>query len=133
MRRYFSMIFLCMIPFFAAIGHDIYLFMQNAENGFQFSAAGYVWTQYSPTSYAVFMTQDRPGLIEFITGILSIKFVVLMFILGILLPILMATEYFLLRLFFGRMGGGGAKAPGGGSRMDALLGRKTKVMQYKRK
>src|SRR6056297_1472723 len=105
MQRFYPTIFFCMVPFFISLGHDVYLFQQNPEYGFQLSAAGYVWTQYNPESYRSFLSQMDPETIAMVNGFLKMKMSMLMFVLGLILPGLMALEYFFLKLLFGRMGG----------------------------
>lgn len=34
-----------------ALAHDLYLFYQNPDKGFEFSAIGFIWTKYEPESY----------------------------------------------------------------------------------
>ncbi len=43
--------FVLLFPAFALLGHDFYLFFNNAEGQFALSDLGYIWTQYSPESY----------------------------------------------------------------------------------
>ena len=65
MRGIHLFMFIVMIPALAALGHDIYLFVQNdtvndalaaTQAGDRpwtsfFAALGYIWTQYEPESY----------------------------------------------------------------------------------
>lgn len=57
------LIFILLIPAFIALGHDIYLFVQQhvpntamlsldlIKEKFKFSAFGFIWTHYDPNSY----------------------------------------------------------------------------------
>lgn len=49
MRKLIFLLFL--LPAIGALVHDIYIFSQNQEKGFQLSAIGAIWAKYHPESH----------------------------------------------------------------------------------
>jgi len=45
------LILIAFLPLVAAIGHDVYQFVQNKEKGFRFSDVGWLWEKYDPQSH----------------------------------------------------------------------------------
>ena len=41
------------VPFVAAIGHDLWLYYENPDNGFLMSEIGFIWKRYSPESFKI--------------------------------------------------------------------------------
>lgn len=42
---------LLLVPAAAAMGHDLYLYFTGKNTGLEFSALGFLWTQYLPESF----------------------------------------------------------------------------------
>ncbi len=49
------LLFIFAIPVLAALGHDLYLFYENQEKGFNFATIGFIWSQYEEQSLREFM------------------------------------------------------------------------------
>ncbi|MBP7905705.1 MAG: hypothetical protein KA099_10305 [Alphaproteobacteria bacterium] len=45
------LILIAFLPLVAAVGHDVYQFIQNKEKGFRFSDVGWLWEKYDPQSH----------------------------------------------------------------------------------
>ena len=45
------LILIAFLPLVAAVGHDVYQFIQNKEKGFRFSDVGWLWAKYDPQSH----------------------------------------------------------------------------------
>tara|TARA_R110001592_G_scaffold29350_7_gene106565 strand:+ start:10267 stop:10845 length:579 start_codon:yes stop_codon:yes gene_type:complete len=49
MRKF--IFFLLLLPIFASLGHDLYIFQQNPDKGFHLSALGALWDKYHKESH----------------------------------------------------------------------------------
>lgn len=105
MQKYVLTILICMLPFFFALAHDIYLYVQNFEKGFQFSSLGYIWTHYYAESYKDFMNNSTPEVISTTKTILSEKATLICLLVGAGMFGLSAIEYIILRVMFGWLNG----------------------------
>lgn len=137
MNKYVLTFLICLIPAALAFGHDVYLFTQNPDRGFLFSDMGYVWTTYEPNSYRKFIENAGPDMIADANIVLSWALTVVMLCVGVILPILVAFQYFLLRVLFGWIGGKGVQTRKSyfgdvGGRTD-LQGRNKGLFKYSRK
>ena len=63
MNGIFLLCFILAIPAFVALGHDIYLTYQEQDftKTMMFSDVGYLWTTYSPETYAWAKENFEPG------------------------------------------------------------------------
>ena len=98
------MFLVCLIPGLIALGHDAYLYTLSPEEGIRFASFGWAWATYHPqTLTAAFeaLNEDMAKQIEFFLGF---KISLVFGLLTIILPTLIATEYYLLRLIFGKIG-----------------------------
>ncbi len=57
MRKF--IFFLLLIPAFASLGHDIYIFQQNPDKGFRLSALGALWDKYHKESHDQWKSKVR--------------------------------------------------------------------------
>ncbi|MGB4057138.1 MAG: hypothetical protein WBK77_03535 [Alphaproteobacteria bacterium] len=118
-----------LIPAMAALGHDLYLFYQNQEKGFEFAALGFIWTRYEPESYKSAVEITTPdGYWPYINFILAQKAV----LVGVVFAAIMMVFIGLLQL----LGVGGErkiKAPSGSRRSDEIMGKKSAKYKYNRK
>lgn len=105
--------------------------IENSENGFQFSAIGFIWTNYHPDSYRAVLEKMNTQTMEMINAFLAVKLTPASFAFVILLPIVTAIEYFALRLAFGWIGGNNKSYAQ--SRKAPTMGKKGTKMEYKRK
>ena len=103
MRFPFLLIFVLFLPALVALGHDMYLFFTNhvddpvmlsskdVEEGFKFSALGFIWTNYEPESYkavAASMSQENWAILDFLLTIKAF-FAGLVFAGIIILPLML--------------------------------------------
>lgn len=93
------------MPAIFALGHDAYLYNLNPDRGFLFSSIGYIWTKYLPQSYELFIKTAEPGVVEMMELVMTQTLTKVCAILGLVLPVLVACQYMILRLLFGRIGG----------------------------
>ncbi|MEZ5814064.1 MAG: hypothetical protein R3E13_04990 [Alphaproteobacteria bacterium] len=133
MQRYTSTILICLIPFFIAVAHDIYLFFVNTEKGFMLSTLGYSWTHYSLDSYKGFVTASNPADMALVNSILSQKSVVVTFVGGFGLFVLAGLEYLFLKSAFGWLGNSKTTYSTDAGKESFRSGSKSKKMQYTRK
>lgn len=97
MNGIFLLCFILAIPAFAALGHDIYLTYQDQDftKTMMFSDVGYLWTTYSPESYAWAKDHIDPGtwevfltpFLEQTTVLIALIPAILTFIIAMLLKI----------------------------------------------
>lgn len=123
MRGIHFLIFLVTLPAIVALGHDVYLYYENQDRGFMFSALGWIWTQYHPESYEWTVEQTAPDTWRYINNILALKATVV----TIGFAVVVYALILLLSLLFGEKQSG--------SKFDKSLKRGIKPgkMQYKRK
>ena len=57
MRKF--LFFLLLIPIFASLGHDLYIFKENPDKGFRLSALGGLWDKYHKESHDQWKTKVR--------------------------------------------------------------------------
>ena len=57
MRKFIFILLL--IPVFASLGHDLYLFAENPDKGFRLSATGALWDKYHKESHDQWKTKVR--------------------------------------------------------------------------
>lgn len=149
MRASHLLLFIVTLPFLAALGHDIYLFIINGgsvdvlqesiqttmdnsgEPGVKslFATAGFIWTHYHPESYKwVFENIDEQSW-AVINLILAQKAVVV----GAVFAGFFYVLFFLASLFAKKEGGMGSSSSR--SRIDKVLNKKGKggTLKYKRK
>jgi len=105
MQRYLTTLIILMVPALIALGHDAYLYSQNMEKPFELTDYGYIWTTYSPESFAQFMSDTKPEARGFMGMLLEQKAVVVGVAYGAFLFVGMAITYLILKLLFGSFGG----------------------------
>ncbi len=119
MQRYLLTLVVLMIPALIALGHDVYLYSQNMEKPFELTDYGYIWTTYSPESFAKFMTDSNSEARSFTNILLEQKAVVVGVAYGVFLFVGMAVTYLILKLLFGSLGGSTyARSGSGGLNAD---------------
>lgn len=104
MYRYLPMFIVCLIPAMISLGHDLYLFQQNPEEGIRFASLGWIWANYSPESMQETINSMEESAIKTAEKILALKLSLALAALTIIIPGLITIEYFLLRLVFGKIG-----------------------------
>lgn len=99
-------LFIAILPFLISLSHDVYLFYsgQNQQinlnsitkiytedrpgRAFEFASLGYIWTNYSPDSYALMAESFQPGEWASIQEFLKFKATLLFAALAIMLYLL---------------------------------------------
>ena len=145
MRGVHLFMLIVLIPALLALGHDIYLFTENSnmdalqttlnENPEQvktfFADLGFVWTEYSPETYKQAVDVMDPKDWAIINKILSYKAV----FVGLVFAGFFYVLLFLLKILkagpFRDQSVSSSSSRNG--RIDKLMGRKHKKLEYKRK
>lgn len=105
MRPYIIIFIIFLIPAMVSLAHDISLYFNNPDHDFTFVSIGYVWTQYAQGSFEAFIKAGDQTTIAFVDQVLSWKLTLAALCFGFGVPLLVACEYFILRLLFGWIGG----------------------------
>lgn len=128
------MIMVLTIPALVALGHDFYLYYANPEKGFMFASLGFTWLHYSPTSYQEFFTKLSPDAAENVKFLLKQKNFFIGIFISVILPVMLAVQYLILRILFGGIGGTKYEKSAMPERsIRTSRNREAKTMQYKRK
>ena len=104
MKRYLPMFLVCLIPALISLGHDIYLYTLEPEEDIRFASIGWIWAHYHLPSFNAFINQTDKAVLEALDPYFGIQLTLFMAALTLILPLLIAIEYFLLRLGFGKIG-----------------------------
>ena len=139
------LIFVLFIPALIALGHDIYLFMdQHVPNTavlsldlikekFKFSAFGFIWTHYNPESYKATAAGLDPDSWAALDSFLTIK----AFFAGLTFAgVIIAIMVFFALFGIGPMAGEGGRVYSGKKKdknAPTRIGKKSGKMEYKRK
>lgn len=97
MRTVQFFLFLVTLPLLAAIGHDLYFFYENPDQGFKLSALGFLWTQYSPESYQWVATNLSEGIWKLVTKILTFEAAIVTFAIAAFVYLLTFIGYVIVK------------------------------------
>ncbi len=130
MRGVHLFLFVAALPALAALGHDLYLFYNNQDMGFQLAALGFIWTKYDPDSYKWVVEQTEPlGYWPYINWVLAQK--------AVFVGLAIAGFFFVIAGLLKMLGVGGEteiRNFSGNRRVDEMLGKKQGGgFKYKRK
>ncbi len=77
------LIFLLLIPAFAAVGYDLYVYYENQDEGFKFTDLGWLWEHYSPDTHKYAFDQiGEEKWVQYVVPVLSLPALVIALILG---------------------------------------------------
>ncbi len=107
MKRYLPLFAVPALLALIALGHDAYIYYmdESFDKTLKFTSIGWVWANYHTESFQEFVKTSEPEVLEAIDPFLTIQLTIALSVMIIVLPILIAAEYYLLRLLFGWIGG----------------------------